>query len=89
MFGHYNAWANGRLYEPAARLSPEQYLLAVLVGEARELDLLFFQPRGFGPCRSQRSKTTDSGGTDPPNILKERVLLVSSEFHSASKQATT
>jgi uncharacterized damage-inducible protein DinB len=25
MFGHYNAWANGRLYEAAARLSPEQY----------------------------------------------------------------
>ena len=25
MFGHYNAWANGRLYAAAARLSPEQY----------------------------------------------------------------
>ncbi len=25
MFGHYNAWANGRLYATAARLSPEQY----------------------------------------------------------------
>ena len=25
MFSHYNAWANGRLYEAAARLSPEQY----------------------------------------------------------------
>jgi uncharacterized damage-inducible protein DinB len=25
MFGHYNAWANNRLYEAAARLSPEQY----------------------------------------------------------------
>jgi uncharacterized damage-inducible protein DinB len=25
MFGHYNAWANGRLYDAAARLSPEQY----------------------------------------------------------------
>jgi len=25
MFGHYNAWANGRLCEAAARLSPEQY----------------------------------------------------------------
>ncbi|GAC1336011.1 MAG: DinB family protein [Bradyrhizobium sp.] len=25
MFGHYNAWANGRLYEAAARLAPEQY----------------------------------------------------------------
>jgi uncharacterized damage-inducible protein DinB len=25
MFGHYNAWANGRLYEAAARLSVEQY----------------------------------------------------------------
>jgi uncharacterized damage-inducible protein DinB len=25
MFGHYNAWANQRLYEAAARLSPEQY----------------------------------------------------------------
>ena len=25
MFGHYNAWANGRLYEAAARLSTEQY----------------------------------------------------------------
>jgi uncharacterized damage-inducible protein DinB len=25
MFGHYNAWANGRLYAAVARLSPEQY----------------------------------------------------------------
>jgi uncharacterized damage-inducible protein DinB len=25
MFGHYNAWANGRLYEAAAGLSTEQY----------------------------------------------------------------
>jgi uncharacterized damage-inducible protein DinB len=25
MFGHYNAWANSRLYEASARLSPEQY----------------------------------------------------------------
>jgi uncharacterized damage-inducible protein DinB len=25
MFGHYNAWANARLYEAASRLSPEQY----------------------------------------------------------------
>ena len=25
MFGHYNAWANSRLYEAAARLSAEQY----------------------------------------------------------------
>ena len=25
MFGHYNAWANGRLYDAAAQLSPEQY----------------------------------------------------------------
>ena len=25
MFGHYNAWANGRLYEAAAELSTEQY----------------------------------------------------------------
>src|SRR4051794_36101282 len=25
MFGHYNVWANGRLYDAAARLSPEQY----------------------------------------------------------------
>jgi uncharacterized damage-inducible protein DinB len=25
MFGHYNAWANGRLYDAAARLSTEQY----------------------------------------------------------------
>jgi uncharacterized damage-inducible protein DinB len=25
MFGHYNAWANNRLYEAAARLSTEQY----------------------------------------------------------------
>ncbi|HJZ19720.1 MAG TPA: DinB family protein, partial [Bradyrhizobium sp.] len=25
MFGHYNAWANSRLYDAAARLSPEQY----------------------------------------------------------------
>lgn len=25
MFGHYNAWANSRLYEAAARLSTEQY----------------------------------------------------------------
>ena len=25
MFGHYNAWANGRLYEAAGRLSVEQY----------------------------------------------------------------
>jgi uncharacterized damage-inducible protein DinB len=24
-FGRYNAWANGRLYDAAARLSPEQY----------------------------------------------------------------
>jgi uncharacterized damage-inducible protein DinB len=24
MFGHYNAWANGRLDDAAARLSPEQ-----------------------------------------------------------------
>jgi uncharacterized damage-inducible protein DinB len=25
MFGHYNAWANGRLYDAASRLSSEQY----------------------------------------------------------------
>jgi uncharacterized damage-inducible protein DinB len=25
MFGHYNAWANGRLYEAAAALGTEQY----------------------------------------------------------------
>jgi uncharacterized damage-inducible protein DinB len=25
MFGHYNAWANGRLYEAVAPLSTEQY----------------------------------------------------------------
>src|SRR3982074_1479916 len=25
MFGHYNAWANGRLYDSVARLGPEQY----------------------------------------------------------------
>jgi len=25
MFGHYNAWANHRLYDAAAGLSPEQY----------------------------------------------------------------
>jgi uncharacterized damage-inducible protein DinB len=25
MFGHYNAWANARLYDAAARLSTEQY----------------------------------------------------------------
>jgi uncharacterized damage-inducible protein DinB len=25
MFGHYNAWANGRLYDAAAQLSAEQY----------------------------------------------------------------
>jgi uncharacterized damage-inducible protein DinB len=25
MFGHYNAWANSRLYDAAARLSSEQY----------------------------------------------------------------
>jgi uncharacterized damage-inducible protein DinB len=25
MFGHYNAWANARLYAAVARLSPEQY----------------------------------------------------------------
>src|SRR5438477_13146567 len=25
MFAHYNAWANARLYEAAARLSDEQY----------------------------------------------------------------
>jgi uncharacterized damage-inducible protein DinB len=25
MFGHYNTWANSRLYEAAARLSTEQY----------------------------------------------------------------
>jgi uncharacterized damage-inducible protein DinB len=25
MFGHYNAWANKRLYDASARLSPEQY----------------------------------------------------------------
>ena len=25
MFGHYNAWANSRLYDAAARLSPDQY----------------------------------------------------------------
>jgi uncharacterized damage-inducible protein DinB len=25
MFGHYNAWANQRLYDAAARLSAEQY----------------------------------------------------------------
>ena len=25
MFGHYNAWANSRLYDAAARLSNEQY----------------------------------------------------------------
>jgi DinB family len=25
MFGHYNAWANNRLYDAAARLSTEQY----------------------------------------------------------------
>jgi uncharacterized damage-inducible protein DinB len=26
MFGHYNAWANNRLYDAAARLTAEQYL---------------------------------------------------------------
>ena len=25
MFGHYNAWANARLYDAAATLSPEQF----------------------------------------------------------------
>jgi uncharacterized damage-inducible protein DinB len=25
MFGHYNAWANGRLYDAAAQLTSEQY----------------------------------------------------------------
>jgi uncharacterized damage-inducible protein DinB len=25
MFGHYNAWANARLYDAAAKLSPERY----------------------------------------------------------------
>ena len=25
MFGHYNAWANTRLYDSVARLTPEQY----------------------------------------------------------------
>ena len=25
MFGHYNAWANGRLYDATARLTSEQY----------------------------------------------------------------
>src|ERR1700731_2239836 len=25
MFGHYNAWANGRLYDAAAQLTDEQY----------------------------------------------------------------
>jgi uncharacterized damage-inducible protein DinB len=25
LFGHYNAWANSRLYDAAARLSVEQY----------------------------------------------------------------
>jgi len=25
MFGHYNAWANDRLYDAAAQLSIEQY----------------------------------------------------------------
>jgi uncharacterized damage-inducible protein DinB len=25
MFGHYNTWANGRLYDAAAKLSDEQY----------------------------------------------------------------
>jgi len=25
MFGHHNAWANGRLYEAVAQLSTEQY----------------------------------------------------------------
>ena len=25
MFGHYNAWANGRLYDAASRLTAEQY----------------------------------------------------------------
>src|SRR3954471_23003134 len=25
MFGRYNAWANGRLYDAAARLGPDQY----------------------------------------------------------------
>ena len=43
MCGHYNAWANGRLYAAAARLSPEQCLLTGLVGDAPELDLPFFQ----------------------------------------------
>jgi uncharacterized damage-inducible protein DinB len=76
MFGQYNAWANGRLYEAAARLSVEQYradrgaffksvhgtlnhqthhrgqvhaVLTGLVGEAPELDLLFFQRLSAGP----------------------------------------
>ncbi|WP_424601899.1 DinB family protein [Bradyrhizobium sp.] len=53
MFGHYNAWANGRLYEAAARLSPEPYradrgaFFKSVHGTLRRL-----APRGFGPCRS-------------------------------------
>jgi hypothetical protein len=45
MFGHYNAWANNRLYEAVARLSTRQVhaLLTGLVGKAPELDLLIFQ----------------------------------------------
>ena len=27
MFGHYNSWANNRLYDATARLSTEQYRL--------------------------------------------------------------
>jgi uncharacterized damage-inducible protein DinB len=63
MFGHYNAWANGRLYEAAAELSIEQYradrgaffksvhaLLTGLVGRAPELDLLIFQRLSAKPA---------------------------------------
>jgi hypothetical protein len=46
MFGRYTAWANARLFAAAGRLSVDQYraeLLTGLVGEAPELDLLYYQ----------------------------------------------
>ena len=55
MFGHYNAWANSRLYEAAARLSHERYradrgvLLTGLLGTAPELDVLIFHRLSAGP----------------------------------------
>jgi hypothetical protein len=43
----------------------------------------------FAVAKGECSKKTDFGAAESPNILTKRVLFAPSEFHSASKQATT